>query len=164
MREIRFRVWNKKEKIMIYDVMCGFYKPSVDLESHFEISYADHEKKSKRCLAGGMGWFDRSFPVMQYTGLNDKRRKKIYEGDVVSFNGNMTADNTLGTDPNGFIFTKNDLKEVVWNDEQACWDVKHLEECHWKYRRDCHHLLITGACEIIGNIYSNLELLGGKHD
>lgn len=131
MRDIKFRAWDVKNKLMIYDIMCGFYKPAIDLESHFEASYADHKMKSKRYLAGNMEWFDDFFPVMQYTGLKDKNGKEIWEGDVVNYNGS---------------------KDVVkW--EENWGDV----ECSFSgYSFRC---IDPKYIEVIGNIYEHAELL-----
>jgi uncharacterized phage protein (TIGR01671 family) len=72
MREIKFRAWDKENKQMIYDVQDnydGFY------------FYG-----GKECWGGCNCFGDiikRKIPVMQYTGLKDKNRKEIYEGDIV---------------------------------------------------------------------------------
>lgn len=69
--------------------------------------------------------------IMQYTGLKDRNGKEIYEGDILHWN--------------------NDYIEIVeWSDK---WTP------HWKGLPDTR---ITGggrACEIIGNIYENPELI-----
>ena len=36
----------------------------------------------------------------------------IFDGDMVSLDGNMTADNSLGWLPNGWIFNKEDVYQV----------------------------------------------------
>ena len=59
MREIRFRAWSKKDKIL--------HKPQTLQEIHSK----------------GIGLPQNDRIVMQYTGLKDKKGKEIYEGDIV---------------------------------------------------------------------------------
>ena len=61
MREIKFRAWNKEKKEMIY---FGI----VDTDE----GYLIQKQIFLDCL-----------PIMQYTGLHDRRGKDIYFGDIV---------------------------------------------------------------------------------
>jgi uncharacterized phage protein (TIGR01671 family) len=129
MREVKFRAWEKflKEIIPVYNI--DFVNGMINTESAWRLF---HE-----------------FELMQYTGLNDKNGKEIYEGDIVEFNdfdslrtGGHTEDNIIRNTvcfscgawivktENGFY----DLYTAIVNDEEL---------------------------EVIGNIYENPELLEG---
>jgi hypothetical protein len=46
------------------------------------------------------------------TGILDKNGVMIHVGDMVSLDGNMTADDSLGELPNGWTFDEKDVYEV----------------------------------------------------
>ena len=68
---------------------------------------------------------------MQYTGLKDKNGKEIYEGDII-----------CAYDRNG---------SVVYDELRASYIV------HDRWSEVLCH--VANACEVIGNIYENPELL-----
>ncbi len=81
-----------------------------------------------------LGYFD--YPLMQYTGLKDKNGKEGYDGDLA-----MLGDS---------------LWQIMWDDSYACWQMKRIDGTHLMPSIPLHNL---PKSEIIGNVYSNPELL-----
>lgn len=70
MREIKFRVWDKYWKEMIYDIQDTF-EENYTLGIDYFGQYLNND----------------DFEVMQYTGLKDINGKEIYESDIIKLNG-----------------------------------------------------------------------------
>ena len=140
MREILFR-----GKIPgIIDWVYGYYAKSSD--DHFILLDTDSENNFSIVAPQTVG---------QYTGLTDKKGKKIFEGDIVkltdkSFGYKWKAVVEFGN-PNGNYTWGWQLKPIGKaknvNTDILCW--VEMEE--------------AGAyCEVIGNIYDNPEFLRGE--
>lgn len=137
-REIKFRAWCSGthkgltfvDDVMDYEVYLspkGFY---LDVESNWDIQ----------------GEYP-TIPIMQYTGLNDKNGKDIYEGDIV----NLGLKNTFTVElKNGsFILRHTKIKEI--DDTFKVWgNLSRVEDIDLKFNL---------KIEVIGNIYENPELL-----
>lgn len=122
-REIKFRVWDIKNKEMLkvqeLDFEPTFYGGRIAIRLDQYNDYFDTE----------------DIILMQYTGLDDKNGKEIYEGDIVKYE-NMTG------------------KIMFFNGSFIMSNFEETEE--WELG------VINEEIEVIGNIYENSELLGGE--
>src|SRR3990167_9683825 len=117
MKEIKFRIWNKTKKMWCPD------DHEIDFES---IPHGFEIKPDKEEAV-----------IMQYTGLYDKNKKPIYEGDVVEY-----EDARIGR------------AQVQW------------KECYFEllFPSGNVNFITTDkirdmGIQVIGNIYENADLL-----
>ena len=128
MREIKFRAWLKEDKKMENVKTMDFTDKTIRCLKKNEFINAYLLRRVS---------FD-DVELMQYTGLNDKNDKEIYEGDIL------------------FFRDENTKYVVVWQD--AAFIIKSIEIR--KYSKEMCWLDDTEiCCEIVGNIYENKNLL-----
>ena len=133
-REIKFRVWDKKNAIMAQ--VCSIHN----------FNYPDNSEY-KYIATGGKGliqWEDAI--LMQYTGLKDKNGKEIYEGDIVRYLHKYKPDPIYA--------------EVRWFNQHANFALyENTSRNIYDHESDW---MILKDIEVIGNIYQNPELLTTK--
>ena len=130
MREFKFKFWNKKNSQFLQNTDNGVDQTIFDLWD----------------WAGVMGTCTL-FPMddyvfLQYTGLTDKNKKEIYEGDILDFTARYKQ-----TGPVEVIYYGGSFGCVVTDDGglKEFWALNHIVQQHYP--------------EIIGNIFENPELL-----
>jgi uncharacterized phage protein (TIGR01671 family) len=142
-REIRFRAWDKWNGGMTYDV-----------QKAYDSQYGNFYERNFWDYLGEPGFNcetekeELRYKVMEYTGLKDKNGKEIWEGDIVHY-----VYDHEGTDN----------WEVVWD-----YDTWVMKRGDWHTGDgnldDDPHYNVWEESEVIGNIYENSELLGGKSE
>lgn len=103
MREIKFRAWDKEKKIMFN---WSFTEQGLYPQDFFN---------------------NDNYQVMQYTGVNDKNGKEIYEGDIVEYGNKLK------------VYKKSEVKNNAPWAFSPWWDDYVFEP------------------EVIGNIYEGLH-------
>jgi len=133
MREIKFRAWDERNKIMHNDFQ--FIK-SGDTENDWIIFKSDKHECFDRWVNNP--YFSHQMKIMQYTGLKDKNGNCIYEGDIIQkitdWNKDVKYLYEVVYSIDGFK-QKDSFGDIdIWYD----WDE---------------------GLEVIGNIYENGDLL-----
>ena len=144
-REIKFRAWDNENKYMVTSKQGVFtaLRNSMNIVRQDNGYYNDGDllKPNKE-----------KYILMQYTGLDDKNGKEIYEGDIVLYQDWEMAYEGGGND--SFI----NKGIVEYCEDNCCFNVTErqtvdLADVLYKDNEDL---------EVIGNIYDNPELLGGE--
>ena len=119
MREIKFRAWSPSKRIWRADWSISEYGEVLDLN------------KTR---------MDPDLILVEYTGLKDKNRKEIYEGDIVEY-----------IDKGSLM--ESGVYRVVYK-EGAFRPISELYHPRWPRGWSAEQ-----TCKVIGNIYENPELL-----
>lgn len=134
-RAIKFRAWDPDREKMMYPMVLNWWEDDGALA--FRSEFVDREEPHE-CTSKYLDEVE----LLQYTGLRDKNKKEIYEGDII-----YVPDH----DWNGYVVFTGDCqyalkgKTVLGNDGYLLFTQIYLNKC-----------------EVIGNIYENPELLAAK--
>jgi uncharacterized phage protein (TIGR01671 family) len=146
MRTIRFRVWDK------------VYKTWADLHRYWLLG-TNGELFNDLCFSDGHSFHSDNFVIQQSTGLKDKNRREVYEGDLVKFSysvGDQLWDMTQEEVEKHIELSKGKelVGEVKWNGVSCAFEIICGE-------KSSTHLTFPAsyAChidsEIVGNIFEN---------
>ena len=129
MREFKFRVWDLEKKFYLnQDDEFHFYEPDRGWQCPIPLCECLRDKKR--------------YVVQQYTGLTDKNKNLIYEGDIVKFSRLFEKERQI-----------KELKSFVRFDEgQFGFDLIGFNDMFFTLSDEC-------GIEVIGNIFEHPELL-----
>jgi uncharacterized phage protein (TIGR01671 family) len=135
---LKFRVWDTKHKKFLIGIPPMEYMLDHDEWSH-------HDIQQDPCVYLNNVFskdFNGRLIFQQYTGLTDKNKKEIYEGDILDFTARYKQ-----TGPVEVIYYGASFGCVVTDDGglEEFWALNHIVQQHYP--------------EIIGNIFENPELL-----
>jgi len=138
-REIKFRVYDKEvEKMTYFDDEDYLYNyPFIlQLKQVFkkDSNYDDYEDFEYEDVTDKV-------ELMEYTGLHDKNGKEIYEGDIIRIIVNNNIEKICKVE------FKNGIFGVMFSKNKELTAFPHF--CNTTF-------------EVIGNIYEDIELVGGE--
>ncbi|WP_405152893.1 YopX family protein [Paenibacillus sp. FSL K6-0108] len=152
MREIKFRAWNKQTKRLVSnDVFRDIGRELVE--------FAKKSMPKSRVIANAKGGLliandADELVFMQFTGLQDRKNKDIYEGDIMDY---FT-----------YVMCNERRKGIVCFDEKQSkykivpFEMYELNAGNGGYTGHSFDSAICAGSEVIGNVYENPELLAPK--
>ena len=132
MREIKFQIYWIAGHEMLYD-------------TNNDLEFRDKENYWITDLSDATN-HPENYKVRQYTGLKDKNRNEIYDGDYIRYSMRTI---------NGSVFTH---VCRVFQHESGTWRIEGYHEDNHSYETKGTVYAAHLICEVIGNVYENPEL------
>lgn len=154
MREIKFRTWDKTNKVMIDENTSTKelikMQMSLNLNNPMRLFYFEDEwypVMEATILFDALSTLKQDYEdkieIMQYTNIKDKNGKEIYEGDILKVdNYIMYGEGSKEYQEVGFEYG---------SFMTARYGGKAFNTYLW--------IIVSDGCEVVGNIYENPELL-----
>lgn len=136
-KEIKFRLWSKIGKKFIETD-----NPDLD----FVINNNGYLYSIEYCYGETCILPQMDIEVLQFTGLQDRNGKEIYEGDIIKYN--FPYDGRL-----------KHISPVTYLETQASFGIKDI----YGNEIPLYRITANNYFEVVGNIYENPELLEGKN-
>jgi uncharacterized phage protein (TIGR01671 family) len=144
MREIKFRAWSKTD----IELKLPLKFVWTINEDEGEVAFAFVMEKDHECTYPPIVVFGDSnnWIIEQYTGLQDKNGKEIYEGDIVKDRFDR-------------------IMQVKWWNYRLCWvaisetNFHHADLFDWCEKDENYDRTDVARVQVIGNIHENPELL-----
>jgi len=146
MRDIKFRAWDKKNKMMrTVDELLNLWTVNdhggeAKTTPSITVVNQSYRGDDLQMVVG------KDCELMQYTGLKDKNGKEIYEGDVVSYQTSMGFDASE---------TYEEVEEVKY--KSGAFTPVYLSKRGFHDYND--KPVIVKDLEVIGNIYEHPKLV-----
>lgn len=151
-REKKFKAWDKNKKkfdenvVYIYETFY-YYLGSCNESNNkniIELEYIDNQE---------------DFELVQFTGLKDKNKVEIYDGDIVEFTQDESYQTDCGTEYETYI----DVGVIKFNETRCGYDIWVEAGEYWA--EDVEDVFnYDENFKVIGNIYENPELLENKEN
>lgn len=146
----KFKVWNKKEKVMI----TGSDSVLTSSDEGYRISqegilqkYWPYQDWPEGCHEPGFcDCWDETEMILHSTGLRDKNGELIFEGDIVKMR----------------VLEAVRLFSVYWQDTESKFVIQSPTENHSAWNLTQNSIGLASIFEIIGNRYEEPGLLEGE--
>lgn len=142
MRDIKFRAWDKREKIMGEVNYMNFHRSRY---THISARFKKNGKVVDEWFFQGQEDGGDNIILLQYTGLKDTGDKEIYEGDIIEISTKKPHDKY----PKTFVVEFQDGCFIANNKNEGWWD----ELINITFPNK------NATVKILGNVFENPEFL-----